>query len=53
MISVDNSIIVGQNAVVSSVGASVLMSRNSVFHGQRKVTGAFVYVDLGGNTWEQ
>jgi hypothetical protein len=53
VISVDNSIIVGQNAVVSSVGASVLMSRNSVFHGQRKVTGAFVYVDLGGNTWEQ
>lgn len=53
LITSENSIFVGQNAVVSSVGASVLMAKNSVFHGAKKVTGAFVYVDLGGNTWEQ
>ena len=53
LITVDNSIIVGQNAVVTSVGATMLIAKNSVFHGKKKVTGAFAYVDLGGNTWEQ
>jgi hypothetical protein len=53
LITSENSIFVGQNAVVSSLGASMLIAKNSVFHGAKKVTGAFVYVDLGGNTWEQ
>lgn len=53
LITVDNSIIVGQNAVVTSLGATLLIARNSIFHGQKRVTGAFAYIDLGGNTWEQ
>jgi hypothetical protein len=53
VITSENSIFVGETAVVSSVGASMLISKNSVFHGKKKVTGAFVYIDLGGNTWEQ
>jgi hypothetical protein len=52
LITTENSIIVGQNAVVTSVGATLLIARNTVFHGKRVVTGAFAYVDLGGNTWE-
>ena len=52
VISVDNSILVGQNAVISSRGASLVIAKNSVFHGKRDVDGAFVLIDLGGNTFE-
>lgn len=52
VISVDNSILVGQNAVISSRGASLVIAKNSVFHGRRDVDGAFVLIDLGGNTFE-
>jgi hypothetical protein len=52
LVTVDNSILVGQNAVISSRGASLVITRNSVFHGRRDVDGAFVLIDLGGNTFE-
>jgi len=52
VISVDNSILVGQNAVISSRGATLVIAKNSVFHGKRDVDGAFVLIDLGGNTFE-
>jgi hypothetical protein len=52
LVTVDNSILVGQNAVISSRGASLVIAKNSVFHGKRDVDGAFVLIDLGGNTFE-
>jgi hypothetical protein len=52
VVSLDNSILVGQNAVISSRGASLVIAKNSVFHGRRDVDGAFVLIDLGGNTFE-
>jgi hypothetical protein len=36
----------------SSRGATTVSAANSVFHGAKLVTGAFVYNDRGGNTWE-
>jgi hypothetical protein len=52
LLLVDNSIIVGEHAVLSSRGATTLSAANSVFHGAKLVTGAFLYNDRGGNTWE-
>lgn len=52
LVTIDNSILVGQNAVISSRGASLVIAKNSVFHGRRDVDGAFVLIDLGGNTFE-
>jgi hypothetical protein len=52
VVSLDNSILVGQNAVISSRGASLVLAKNSVLHGRRDVDGAFVLIDLGGNTFE-
>jgi hypothetical protein len=52
IVTVDNSILVGENAVLSSRGATVLSAAGSVFHGPKNITGAFLYVDRGGNTWE-
>ncbi len=52
LVSVDHSILVGQNAVLMSRGATLLIAKDSVFHGQRNVDGAFALIDLGGNTFE-
>jgi hypothetical protein len=52
VVTVDNSVIVGENAVLSSQGVTFLSAANSVFHGARNITGAFVLVDRGGNTFE-
>lgn len=52
LVSVDNSILVGENAVLMSRGASLLVAKDSVFHGQRNADGAFALIDLGGNTFE-
>jgi hypothetical protein len=52
VITVDNSIIVGENAVLASQGATVLSAAKTVFHGKKTVTGALLYIDRGGNTWE-
>jgi hypothetical protein len=35
-----------------SRGASLLIAKNSVFHGTRNTDGAFTLIDLGGNTFE-
>jgi hypothetical protein len=48
----DNSILVGETAVLMSRGASLLIAKNSVFHGTRNTDGAFTLIDLGGNTFE-
>jgi hypothetical protein len=52
VIRVDNSILVGENAVVSATGASLLSAANTIFHGKKQVSGAFAYLDRGGNVWE-
>ena len=52
LVSVDHSTLVGQNAVLMSRGATLLFAKDSVFHGQRNVDGAFALIDLGGNTFE-
>ena len=51
-ITVDNSILVGETAVLMSQGATVLSAAKTVFHGKRSILGAFLYIDRGGNTWE-
>lgn len=51
-IIVDNSIIVGQGAVLVQHGAGVLSAANSVFHGKLDTHGAFQYIDRGGNVFE-
>ena len=48
----DYSILVGETAVLMSRGASLLIAKNSVFHGTRNTDGAFALIDLGGNTFE-
>jgi len=53
LLEVDNSIIVGEGQWLSSMGATAMSAANTVFHGPRKVIGAFVLVDRGGNTFEQ
>lgn len=53
VITVDNSILVGENAVISTRGAAFLSAANTVFHGKRELQGALVFIDRGGNTWEQ
>lgn len=53
VLEVDNSIIVGEGQWLNSNGATVLSSAGSVFHGPKKVNGAFVLFDRGGNTFEQ
>jgi hypothetical protein len=50
---IDNSIIVGEAQWLNSTGASVVSAANTVFHGPRKLIGAFVLLDRGGNTFEQ
>lgn len=52
LITVSNSIIVGEGNAIRSDGATMVIARNSVFHGPRTITGAFAFVDLGGNTIE-
>ncbi|HSR97996.1 MAG TPA: hypothetical protein VLM79_13140 [Kofleriaceae bacterium] len=49
---IDNSIIVGEAQWLNSTGASVVSAANTVFHGARKLVGAFVLLDRGGNTFE-
>lgn len=51
-VRLDNSIVIGQGAVIATQGAAVVSAANTVFHGRRQTTGAFVYFDRGGNTWE-
>jgi hypothetical protein len=50
---IDNSIIVGEAQWLNSTGASVVSAANTVFHGPRKLVGAFVLIDRGGNVFEQ
>jgi hypothetical protein len=52
LITVSNSIIVGEGNAIRSDGATMVIARGSVFHGPRAITGAFAFVDLGGNTIE-
>ena len=52
LITVSNSIIVGEGNAIRSDGATMVIARGSVFHGPRSTTGAFAFVDLGGNTFE-
>ena len=52
VVTVSNSTLVGQGAVLQSRGATVLFGQNSVLHGKKSITGAFAFIDLGGNTWE-
>lgn len=53
ILQVDNSIIVGEGQWLNSTGATVMSAAGSVFHGPRKLLGAFVLFDRGGNTFEQ
>ena len=53
LVEVDNSIIVGEGQWLNSTGSTLLSAANSVFHGPRKLSGVFAYVDRGGNTFEQ
>jgi hypothetical protein len=53
LVEVDNSIIVGEGQWLDSTGSTLLSAANSVFHGPRKFSGVFAYVDRGGNTFEQ
>lgn len=53
LVEVDNSIIVGEGQWLNSTGSTLLSAANSVFHGPRKFSGVFAYVDRGGNTFEQ
>ena len=52
LITVSNSIIVGEGNAIRSDGATMVIAKDSVFHGPRTITGAFAFVDLGGNTFE-
>jgi hypothetical protein len=52
LVTVDDSIIVGQDAVIVQRGASVLSAANSVFHGKTDFQGPFQYIDRGGNVFE-
>ena len=52
LFEIDNSIIVGEAQWLNSTGATVVSAANTVFHGPRKLIGAFVLLDRGGNTFE-
>jgi hypothetical protein len=53
LLEIDNSIIVGEGQWLNSTGATAMSAANTVFHGPRKLVGAFVLFDRGGNTFEQ
>ena len=52
VVRVDNSTIVGPNALLGTRGTVILSAANSVFHGSISTTGAFSFIDRGGNVFE-
>lgn len=51
-ITIDDSIVVGPNAVVVQRGGGVISARNTTFHGQVDFHGSLQFIDRGGNVFE-
>jgi hypothetical protein len=47
----EDSIVAGERSFLVMRGSAVLMSKRTYFKGSKDLTGAFAYIDLGGNTW--